>query len=73
MYNPPPPPGRLHSEGQFNRGFFALRVWVAYIWRGLYMEGLIFGILRYIAVWVVHSKLLAWISLFHIKKVLVWL
>ena len=37
------------------------------------MEGLIFGILRYIAVWVVHSKLLAWISLFHIEKVLVWL
>ena len=34
-------------EGQFNGGFFALRVWGAYIWRGLYMEGLIFGILRY--------------------------
>ena len=28
-------------------GFFALPVWGAYIWRGLYMEGLIFGILRY--------------------------
>ena len=28
-------------------GFFALRVWGAYIWRGLYMEGLIFGILWY--------------------------
>ena len=27
--------------------FFALPVWGAYIWRGLYMEGLIFGILRY--------------------------
>ena len=24
-------------------GFFALRVWGAYIWRGLYMEGLIHG------------------------------
>ena len=34
-------------EGRFNGGFFALRVWGAYIWRGLYMEGLIFGILRY--------------------------
>ena len=34
-------------EGRFNEGFFALRVWGAYIWRGLYMEGLIFGILRY--------------------------
>ena len=35
-------------EGRFNRGFFALPVKGAYIWRGLYMEGLIFGILRYI-------------------------
>ena len=34
-------------EGQSNGGFFALPVWGAYIWRGLYMEGLIFGILRY--------------------------
>ena len=30
-----------------NGGFFALPVWGVYIWRGLYMEGLIFGILRY--------------------------
>ena len=35
-------------EGRFNGGFFAFRVWWAYIWRGLYMEGLISGILRYI-------------------------
>ena len=35
--------------GQFNGGFFALPVWGAYIWRGLYMEGLIFRILRYLA------------------------
>ena len=40
------PGGGLYSEGQFNGGFFALRVRGAYIWRGLYMEGLIFGILR---------------------------
>ena len=40
------PPGGLYLEGQFNGGFFALRVWGAYIWRGLYMEGLIFGSLR---------------------------
>ena len=26
--------------------FFALRFWGAYIWRGVYMEGLIFGILQ---------------------------
>ena len=37
-------------EGQFNGGFFALPVWGAYIWRGLYMEGLIFGILRYVKI-----------------------
>ena len=42
------PPGGLYLEGRFNGGFFALRVWGAYIWRGLYMEGLFFGILRYI-------------------------
>ena len=41
------PPGGLYLEGQFNGGFFLLQVWGAYIWRGLYMEGLIFGILRY--------------------------
>ena len=40
-------PGGLYLEGRFNGGFFALPVWVVYIWRGLYMEGLIFGILRY--------------------------
>ena len=41
-------PGGLYMEGRFNGGFFGLRVWGAYIWRGLYMEGLIFGILRYL-------------------------
>ena len=41
------PPRRLYLEGRFNGGFFALRVCGAYIWRGLYMEGRIFGILRY--------------------------
>ena len=42
------PLGGLYLEGRFNGGFFALQVWGAYIWRGLYMEGLIFGILRYV-------------------------
>ena len=37
------PPGGLYSEGQFNGGFFALR-----FLGGLYMEGLIFEILRYV-------------------------
>ena len=27
-------------EGRFIGGFFALPLWGAYIWRGLYMEGL---------------------------------
>ena len=38
--------GGLYLEGLFNGGFFALRILGAYIWRGLYMEGLIFRILR---------------------------
>ena len=32
------PPGGLYLEGLFNGGFFALRVWGAYIWRGLFSE-----------------------------------
>ena len=43
------PPGGLYLEGRFNGGFFALRVSGAYISKGLYMEGLIFGLLRYTA------------------------
>ena len=39
-------PGVLYLEGRFNGGFFALPVSGAYIWRGLYMEERIFGILR---------------------------
>ena len=41
------PGGGLYLEGRFNGGFFALPVWGAYMWRGLYMEGLIFGISRF--------------------------
>ena len=37
------PPGILYLEGRFNEGIFALAVRGTYIWRGLYMEGLIFG------------------------------
>ena len=40
------PGGGLYLEGRFNGGFFTLQVWGAYIWRDLYMEGLIFGVLR---------------------------
>ena len=42
------PPRGLYLEGRFNGGIFALQVWGAYIWRGLYIKGLIFGILRYV-------------------------
>ena len=43
------PLGLLFGEAILFRGFFALRVWGTYIWRGSYIEGLIiFGILRYI-------------------------
>ena len=31
-------PGGLYLEGRFNGGFFALPVWGAYIWRGLFSE-----------------------------------
>ena len=34
-------PGGVYLDGRFNGGFFALRVWGS-----LYLEGLIFGILR---------------------------
>ena len=30
--------GCLYLEGRFNGGFFALRVWGTYIWRGLFSE-----------------------------------
>ena len=41
------PQGAYIWRGDLTRVFFALPVWGDYIWRGLYMEGLIFGILRY--------------------------
>ena len=41
------PKGGFYLEGRFNGRFFALPVWRAYFWRGLYMEGLIFEILNY--------------------------
>ena len=31
-------PGGLYSEGRLNGGLFALRVWGAYIWRGVFSE-----------------------------------
>ena len=37
------PRGAYIWKGDLTEGFFALPVWRAYIWRGLYMEGLIHG------------------------------
>ena len=41
-------PGGLYLEGRFSGGLFVLWIRGAYIWGGLYMEALIFGILRYV-------------------------
>ena len=41
-------PRGLYLERRFNGRFFALRVWGCSIWSALYMEALIFGILRYL-------------------------
>ena len=38
------PRGALYLEGRFNGGFFALPVWGAYMWRGLFSE--FYGILN---------------------------
>ena len=43
----PPRGAYIRGGGDLAEGFFALRFWGAYNSRGLYMEGLIFGILRY--------------------------
>ena len=37
----------LYLKRRFNGRFFALPVWGAHIWRSLYMDGLIFEILRF--------------------------
>ena len=39
--------GGLKFGGAIYQRVFALRVWIAYIWKGLYLDGLIFGILQY--------------------------
>ena len=43
-------PGDLFSEGLIIGGIFAFQNWGAYIRRGLYTEGLIHGILRYVKI-----------------------
>ena len=41
------PRGAYIWRGDLTEGFLCYRTGGAYIWRSLYMEGLIFGILRY--------------------------
>ena len=48
-------PGDLYSEGRFHGSFFALRVWEAYIWRGLFSE--FYGISRKVVRKNVHTKI----------------
>ena len=48
------PRGGLFFEGRFNGGFFALPVWGAYIWRGLFSE--FYGILFWICIYLRHSS-----------------
>jgi len=42
------PRGAYIRRGNLTEGFLRFDFWGAYIWRGLYMEGHIFGILRYL-------------------------
>ena len=51
----------LCLEGRFNRGFFCVTSWGVYIWRELYMEVLICGILRY-AIWTAGNFLWLYIA-----------
>ena len=53
--------GGVYLEGLFNGEFFALWLWVAYMSRGFYVEGLIFGILWCVAtdIKMLRSKFLA--------------
>ena len=39
-------PRGLYLEGPFNGELFALPLWGAYLWRGLYMKGLSLGIIN---------------------------
>ena len=53
------PPGGLYLEGRFNGGFFALRVWGAYIWRGLFSEFytvLLLNMTKKVSRWLIQLK-----------------
>ena len=56
------PQGAYIWRGDLTEGFFALPVWGAYIFGGaytMYMDGLIFGILKYVK-FAVHHTLKCW-------------
>ena len=54
------PPGGLYLQGRFKGGFFALPVWGAYTWRGLFLE--FYGILRKSAVLIFRQQFKAFDS-----------
>ena len=39
---------QVHASGGLTDGLLRYEFWGAYIWRGICMEGIIFGILRYV-------------------------
>ena len=49
------PPGAYIRRGDLHEGLFALRVSGPYIEGGLYIEGFIFGILRYVEIYTARS------------------
>ena len=51
------PRGAYIWGGDLTEGSLRYRIWGGYIWKGLYMEGLIFVILRYDVNGNLHSKL----------------
>ena len=61
------PPGGVYSEGRFNGGFFAVRFWGAYIWRGLFSE--FYGIMTGFFENLVNSKFWACFQ----SSILLWL
>ena len=50
------PLGSLYLEGRFNREFFALLVWGAYIWRGVHVFSDFYGIHMYICAYMKRQK-----------------
>ena len=59
------PPGGLYLEGRINVGFFALRVWGAYIWTGLFSE--FYGSFAHLWSRSRRCQLLSWLIIFFVR------